>query len=108
METEQPVALFNDALDRARGQRFVPTDDLPDALGAYVHCLRIQGSSCEDAIGAVGAQARLISPRDTAPSESGWEDHWRRYYALYDTLIERTVRAYVMDEEADAALSDVV
>ena len=89
---------FSDALGRARRDRFLATDDMPDALGAYVHSLRVHGSSCEDAIAAVGAKVRLISPRDAAPSDRGWEDRWRCYFALYDKLIGQTIRAYVLDE----------
>jgi hypothetical protein len=96
MSTGGP-APFADALRRARYQGFSATDDLRDALGEYVHFLREHGSSCEDAITAVGAQVRSISPRDP-PSGQRWEDRWRRYFTLYDALIEQTIRAYVLDE----------
>jgi hypothetical protein len=96
-------AAFADALRRARRQRFSATDDLSDALCDYVRSLRAHGDSWEDAVSAVGAQARLVSPRDAAPSERGWEDRWRRYYALYDTLIQETIRTYVLGADVEAA-----
>ena len=105
VEAATPITVFNEALCRARRRRFVADGDLSKALGAYVRFLRVKGSSCDDAIDAVGTRARDISPRDTPPTEMGWEDGWRRYFALYDTLIRETVRAYVLDSERRAVAS---
>ena len=99
VETLASVGQFCDALQRARAQLYTDTDELAEALGGYVHSLREDGSSCDEVIDEVGARTRFISPMNAAPTAIGWEDVWRRYYALYDTLIQRTIRAYVLDSK---------
>jgi hypothetical protein len=97
VETMESAVPFCEALQHAQSQLYADTHELAEALGGYVHSLRRHGCSCEEAIDEVGSLARLISPISEAPTESRWEDDWRHYFALYDTLIQRTIRAYVLD-----------
>jgi hypothetical protein len=92
--------MFSDALGRTQREVFSATSDLHGALEIFVHSLRLNGSSCDDAIGEVGARARDIAPRDVLASDDVWEERWQRYYTLYDSLIRGTVRAYVLDQVA--------
>ncbi len=98
--TAASAAIFSDALGRTQRELFSATGDLQGALEIFVHSLRSSGSSCDDAVSEVGARTRGIAPRNVPTSDDAWEDRWHRYYALYDSLIQGTVRAYVLDQVA--------
>lgn len=83
------------ALDRAHAA-YTFDASLRDAVDVLVAELRREGQSVEDVIDAVGASVRVIRPADTFSNDDAWERAWRSYFALYDILIQRAIRTFVI------------
>lgn len=92
------------ALDRARGAYGYTFDtSLGDAVDVLVTGLRSDGQSIDDAIDVTGAFVRAVRPAGMLSTDGAWEGTWRAYFALYDNVIQRTIRAFVIGSVEDEA-----
>ena len=66
------------------------------AVDAYVAALRRAGESADEVIDSVSTSVRVIRPTCGISGDGGWERTWRAYFALYDAVIQRAIRSFVV------------